>query len=33
MPIESDDNTWFEEIRKDGDRLCKEFDKITKDRL
>ncbi len=33
MPIESDDNTWFEEIRKDGDRLCNEFDKIIKDRF
>ena len=32
-PIESDDNTWFGEIKKDGDRLCNEFDKIIKDRF
>jgi hypothetical protein len=33
MPIESDDNTWFGEIKKDGDRLCKEFDKTIKERF
>lgn len=32
-PIEIDDNTWFGEIKKDGDKLCKEFDKIIKDRF
>lgn len=32
-PIEIDDNTWFGEIKKDGDELCDEFDKVAKDRF
>jgi hypothetical protein len=28
-----DDNAWFKEIEKDGDKLCEEFNKIVQEKI